>query len=149
MQRLVLFFIAALFSAITSSGQIREIPEIVELHFTNQYPKASKIEYKDYVVKVQVHFELEGEAMMATYTNKGIWKGTEKASEFDKLPVDVKDGFEKSKYAGDDWEVDETVVLHLPGNVEQYRLRIKKSDLQKKYLFFNTSGRLLRTSVTL
>ncbi|NJO25228.1 MAG: hypothetical protein HC867_04775 [Bacteroidia bacterium] len=128
---------------------MREIPEIVELHFTNQYPKASNIDFKDYVVKVQVHFELEGETMMATYTNKGIWKGSEKTWDFEKLSEDVKDGFEKAKYAGDNWEVDETVVLHLPGNVEQYRLRVKKSDLQKKYLFFNANGRLIRTSVTL
>jgi len=131
------------------SAQVREIPEIVELHFTNQYPKASKIDFKDYVVKIQVHFELDGDQMMATYSNKGIWKGSEKVWEFEKLPHEVMDGFEKSKYAGDDWEVDETVILYLPGNVEQYRLRVKKNDLQKKYLFFNEKGRLVRTSVTL
>ena len=84
---------------------------------------------------------------MATYTNKGLWKGTEKDWDFEKLAEEVKDGFEKSKFA--DWEVSETAVLYLPGGSEQYRLRVRKNDVQKKYLFFNKSGRLLREAITL
>jgi len=39
--------------------------------------------------------------------------------------------------------------LYLPGGSEQYRIRVRKSDVQKKYLYFNTKGRLLREAVTL
>jgi Putative beta-lactamase-inhibitor-like, PepSY-like len=85
--------------------------------------------------------------MIASYTNKGIWKETEKEWSFDKLSEEVKDGFQKSKYA--DREVEETTVFYLPGGTEQYRIKAKKSGVDKKYLYFNTKGRLLRTSITL
>jgi hypothetical protein len=66
---------------------------------------------------------------------------------FDKLPEDVKQGFQKSKFA--DREVSDVKKLYLPGNVIQYRLKAEKNDVEKKYLFFNGDGRLLRSSVTL
>jgi hypothetical protein len=135
-----------MFSGISFS-QIREIPKIVEETFSNQYKGASDIDFKDQLVRVDVYFELDGEKMIASYTNKGLWKETQKEWSFDKLPDEVKEGFEKSKYA--DREVDETIVLYLPGGVEQYRLKAKKSGVEKKYLYFNPKGRLLRESITL
>jgi hypothetical protein len=138
---------ALLFFANSLPAQIREIPKIVEETFSQQYRGASNIDYSDQLVRVDVYFEMDGEKLIASYTNKGIWKGTEKDWSYEKLPEEVKDGFQKSKYA--DREVDETKVLYLPGGSQQYRVKVKKNDLEKKYLFFNTSGRLLRTSVTL
>ena len=85
--------------------------------------------------------------MIASYTNKGLWKETQKEWTFDKLPEEVKDGYEKSKYAGR--EVEETTMLYLPGGAEQYRIKSRKNDVEKKYLFFNPKGRLLRESITL
>jgi hypothetical protein len=130
-----------------TQAQIREIPKAVEETFTNQYKGATDIDYKDQLVRIDVHFTLEGENMIASYTNKGSWKGTEKDWTFDKLSAEVKDGFAKSKYA--DRDVEETKVLYLPGGAEQYRILAKKNDVEKKYLFFNTKGRLLRTSITI
>jgi hypothetical protein len=130
-----------------SFGQIRSIPKAVEETFTQQYAGATHIDYRDQLTRVDVHFELNDEKMIASYTNKGIWKGTEKEWEFDKLPEEVKDGFKKSVYA--DREVEETKVLYLPGGSTQYRVKAKKNGVEKKYLFFNTKGRLLRTSITL
>ena len=144
-----LSLIVILLSVFYSVGhsQIREIPKIVEETFTSQYKGATNIDYKDQLVRVDVHFELEGEEMIATYSNKGLWRGTEKAWTFEKLPEEVKDGFQKSKYA--DREVEDTKVLYLPGGAEQYRILAKKNGVEKKYLYFNTKGRLLRTSLTL
>lgn len=146
MKQLSLFIVLSFVSSLCFA-QIREIPKQVEETFANQYQGASQIEFRDQLVRVDVHFMLDGESMIASYTNKGVWKETQKAWEFEKLPEEVKDGFEKSKYA--DREVTETVVLYLPGGSEQYRLLAKKNDVEKKYLFFNTKGRLLRTTITL
>ena len=99
------------------------------------------------MTSVDVHFELDGEKMIATYTNKGLWKETQKELSFDRLPEEVKDGFEKSKYA--DREIEDVIVLYLPGGTEQYRLKARKNDVEKKYLYFNPKGRLLRESLTL
>jgi putative PepSY-like beta-lactamase-inhibitor len=146
-KKLVWMIAAFLFVAATATAQIREIPKIVEETFANQYKDASNIEFKDELVRVDVSFELEGEKMLATYSNKGVWKETKKQFDFSRLPAEVKDGFDKSKYA--DRTVEETVVIYLPGGGEQYRVLAKKSDVEKKYLYFNTKGRLLRTSITL
>ena len=130
-----------------SNAQVRQVPEIVKEIFENQYPKTDVQEYDDLLVKVVVKFTLDSAEMKATYTNKGVWKGTDKDISYSAVPAEVKDGFGKSKYA--DWTVRESTQMYLPGGANQYRLRVKKNDLQLKYLFFNTSGRLLRTSITL
>jgi hypothetical protein len=139
---LLLFF----FSSI-SFAQIREVPELVKEAFDTQYPDADSVEYKDNIVSVDVHFTQKGEKMKAQYTNKGRWRETEKLWSFDQLPADVKDGFSKSKYA--DWEVSETKIVFRPGGVERYRVKVGKNDLQKKYLFFNKSGRLMEEQITI
>jgi hypothetical protein len=148
MKKLLLTGVVILFCAsLPVFSQIRKIPKAVEETFANQYREASNIEFKDQIVSVDVHFDMNGESMTASYTNKGIWKETLKPSTFDSLPQEVKDGFEKSKYA--DREVEDVTVMYLPGNLTQYRLKAKKSGVEKKYLVFNPKGRLLRESITL
>src|SRR6218665_974133 len=142
-KRIITMAIALLGIISIGFSQVREIPKSVEETFANQYKGATNIDFKDQLVRVDVSFELDGEKMLASYTNKGIWRDTQKEWSFDKLSTEVKDGFEKSKYA--DREIEETIVLYLPGGGEQYRLKAKKNDVEKKYLFFNTKGRLLRT----
>lgn len=147
MKKTGLFLMILFLTTIQAFSQIREIPKAVEETFSNQYKGATNIDYQDQLVRVDVHFELEGERMVASYSNKGVWKETQKEWSFDKLLPTVKDGFTKSKYA--DREVEETIVIYLPGGGEQYRLKAKKSGVEKKYLFFNTQGRLLRESITI
>ena len=130
-----------------SFAQIREIPKPVEEAFAKQYNGATHISYSDQIVRVDVYFELNGEKMVASYSNKGTWKQTEKDLSFEKLPDDVKDGFHKSKYA--DRDIEETKILYFPGDTLQYRIKTKKSGVEKKYLFFNDKGRLLRESITI
>ncbi len=143
-----IFFIFSLFIiSFVSNAQVRIVPEVVKENFKIQYPNAKISEYEDLLVKVIVKFTLEGADMKATYTNKGSWKGTEKEITYAVVPAEVKDGFNKSKFA--DWAIRESTQIYLPGGSIQYRLRVKKNDLQLKYLFFNTKGRLLRTSITI
>lgn len=141
---LVLFLL--LLSTATFS-QVTKVPQAAKDNFVRQYPRAQEVNWDNDVINVNVRFQLDGEQMNAEYSNKGIWKKTEKNWDFDKLPDDVKDGFAKSKYA--DRDVVETVIVYLPGDVEQYRLKVEKNDLQKKYLFFDEDGRLLREAITL
>ena len=116
--------------------------------FEKQYPHASKVQYEDNILNVQVHFVSDSGKMTAKYNSDGEWKETERAWDYDGLSKDVKTGFEKSKYAVD-WKVKETTILYLPRQEIRYRLKVEKSDLQKKYLFFDKSGRLLRESLTI
>jgi hypothetical protein len=94
-----------------------------------------------------VRFEQDSSKMNAEYNNKGIWKNTLKDWSYDNLPEDVKEGFKKSKFA--DREVTDVKVVYFPGYVIQYRLRAEKNDVEKKFLYFNTEGRMVRSAVTL
>jgi hypothetical protein len=133
--------------AFTSFSQIRKIPPEVKQNFAKQYPKAESVKWDDDLVNVNVSFVLDGEKMNAEYTNKGIWKHTEKKWSFEQLPDSVKDGFRKSRFA--DRDVKAVVMIYLPADVVQYRIKAQKSSVEKKYLFFNPEGRLLRESITL
>ena len=146
-KRLVLAALTAIFFTGVAFSQLREVPKIVEETFSNQYQGATNIDFKDQLVRVDVYFDLEGEKMVASYTNKGLWKETQKDWSFVKLPDEVKDGFEKSRFA--DWDIEDVILLYLPGGIEQYRVKTKKSDVKKKYLYFNPKGRLIRESTTL
>jgi hypothetical protein len=142
-----------IFSAIlllTAAGlqaQVRSVPSIVKETFQAQYPGAEEVSYEDNLVSVQVNFTLNGEKMVASYTNKGRWKETEKDWSFEKLSEDVKTGFDKSKYA--DWEILQTRIVYRAGGAELYKVKVEKNDLQKKNLFFNKKGRLVEDSLTI
>lgn len=145
--RLSVLLIVLSVSYLNINAQVTSVPEQAKENFFKQYPDAKNVKWENNVVNVNVRFEVDSNQMNAEYNNKGIWKNTLKDWTFDKLNDDVKEGFQKSKYA--DREVTDVKVLYLPGYVIQYRLKAEKNDVEKKYLFFNTEGRLVRSSVTL
>lgn len=142
-----IFFSALLLLSLQSFSQVREIPTVVKEAFTKQYPSVDSVTYEDNLVSVQVHFLSDGKKTMAAYTNKGKWKETQEDSDYESLNEEIKKGFDKSKYA--EWKVVDTKIINRPGNIQQYRIKVEKSDIQKKHLFFNKSGRLVNDSITL
>ncbi len=142
-----IFLAGFILFSIFSFAQVREIPESVKETFTSQYPGAENVTFEDNLVSVQVHFQLNGEKMIAAYNNKGRWKDTEKDWNFDQLPDDVKDGFKKSKYA--DWKVTDTKIIYRPGGSDRYRIKAEKNDLQKKHIYFNKLGRLVDDDIAI
>ncbi|MBK9570478.1 MAG: PepSY-like domain-containing protein [Chitinophagaceae bacterium] len=145
--RLFVIFFSFSISSVQGNAQVTSIPEQAKENFFRQYPDAKNVQWENNVVNVKVRFEQDSNKLNAEYSNKGIWKNTLKDWTYEQLPEDVKEGLKKSKYA--DREVTDVKVLYLPGYVIQYRLRTEKNNVEKKYLFFNTAGRLIRTSVTL
>lgn len=145
--RIVPLFVLLVMLTGNSYSQVARISDEVKENFTRQYPDAQNVKWFNDVIKINVQFELGSDQMDAQYTNKGIWKNTLKVISYDDLPDEVKDGFEKSKFSGR--EVTDVRILYLPGDIEQYRIRVEKNNLQKKYLYFNTDGRLIRDSNTL
>lgn len=128
-------------------SQVTSIPKIAKDNFATQYPAAEDVEWDNDIVNVNVRFTLNGEKMNAEYSNKGIWKNTFQHSTYEALPLEVQDGFNKSKYA--DRQVTDAKKVYLPGDVIQYRIKVEKNDLQKKYLYFAPGGKLLRDANTL
>jgi Putative beta-lactamase-inhibitor-like, PepSY-like len=145
--RSIAFLICLSFITAAGFAQVTSVPEQAKENFAKQYPAATAVKWSNDIVNVNVEFDLDGEHMNAEYNNKGIWKSTRKEWSFDKLTEAVKDGFQKSKYA--DREVSDVKIIYLPGDVVQYRLKVEKNDLQKKFLYFNEKGRLLRSAIKL
>lgn len=146
----ILCFVLAVFTTAVASAQLGKIPVAVTAAFTKQYATAQQVSYKDNLSDYSVNFLIDSNKMIAHYNSKGAWKGSEKDIAFDQLATEVKDGFAKSKFA--DWKVSGATVLYLTekqGGGEQYRIKVAKGDIQRKYLYFNRTGRLVRDAITL
>ena len=148
MMRSVFIAVALLAFGLTSFAQIRKTPAAVSQAFEKQYPHASKVQYEDNLLNVQVHFDSDSGRMTARYNSDGEWKESERKFDYESLSPDVKSGFDKSKYATE-WKVKETAIIYLPNNEIRYRVKVEKNDLQKKYLFFDKNGRLIKDSLTI
>lgn len=144
--RLLLTFILAVILN-SAFSQVTSVPQSAKDNFAKQYPTAENVEWDNDVIHVNVRFTQNGEQMNAEYTNKGIWKNTFQTTTYENLPAEVQDGFNKSKYA--DRQVTDTKIIYYPAGVIQYRLKSEKNDLQKKYLYFDSKGKLLRDAITL
>lgn len=143
--KLKLTLLFTLFSAVIAHAQIRKIPAEVTEAFKTRYPHAEKVSWKDNLSNFEAQFILNGYEMNADFNSKGEWQDSEKKLKFEELPVAVQDGFSKSKYA--DWEKIAVAELEKNGDALQYRIYVKKSTLEKKYLFFDTNGKLLRDAI--
>lgn len=148
MHKFLLFLLIGSASFGAANAQLRKIPAEVTDAFKNQYPSASQASWTDKLSYFQVGFTMDSGLYTARYDSKGVWKGSEQTVTTDKLPASVKEGYDKSKYT-DEWKIKECTVLYLIGNVIEYRILIRKSGLQKKYLVFNASGKLLSENSTL
>lgn len=131
----------------TSIAQIRKIPAEVTSSFTARYPQATEVEWRDKLTGFAASFNIDGTDYVATFSNKGEWESTEQGFNQSDLPKSVQDGFEKSKYA--DWDVNQVTKIEMPNDVLQYRIEVGKGDINKKNLYFNSNGRMLKDKRTL
>jgi hypothetical protein len=132
----------------TADAQVRKVPAEVTEAFRQKYPTALNVEWRDRLSGFTANFDQNNVHYEAKFTNKGFWQSTEnKVPDADILPA-VKDGFQKSKYA-EEWAIKQAYKIDLREAKTQYRLDIQKNDIQKKQLFFDSTGRLLRDNITL
>lgn len=131
----------------TLFAQLRKVPAAVTEAFKKKYPNAQEVEWKDKVTVFVAEFKENGTEYEARFTNKGEWKSTENEIGVTDIPAEVKDGYSKSKFT--DWEIDEAYKIHVPGDKVEYRLHIRKNDVQKKNLLFSSDGRLLKDNITI
>ena len=143
----LLLFLVSLLCIEQVDAQVTSIPDQAKENFFKQYPDAKNVQWSNDVVNVNARFEQDSNKMNAEYSNKGIWKRTLKDWTYDKLTSDIQEGFMKSIYGGK--QVLDVKVLYLPGYVIQYRIKVEKNNVENKFLFFNTEGRLIRTTVAI
>ncbi|HWB27865.1 MAG TPA: PepSY-like domain-containing protein [Chitinophagaceae bacterium] len=138
----VMLFSGALFA------QLRSIPAAVTDAFSSRYPHADNVSWKDKLTYFEASFKLNNIDMKADFSSKGAWKSSEAQMSYEALPAAVKDGFAKSKYA--DWTKGSVAEIQHMGKAVQYRVYAEKSQpFQKRFLYFNADGRLIKDALTL
>lgn len=144
--RLAAFSFLLTFS-IQLNAQLRKIPAEVTTAFTEKFPSATSVEWRDKLSGFTANFTLDSVGYIAAFNNKGEWESTEQSIEEEAIPAAVTDGFEKSKYT--DWTINAASKIELPNDEIQYKIVIEKGDIKKRNLYFNEEGRLLKDKLTL
>jgi len=132
----------------TADAQVRKIPAEVTEAFRQKYPTALNVEWHDHLTNFTAEFDQDKVHYEAKFNNKGMWQNTENKIDTTNIPVPIKDGFQKSKYV-EDWKIKNAYKIALREDKTQYRLEIQKNDIQKKQLYFDSTGRLLRDNISL
>lgn len=147
MKKLLVLIVLVAALKFTVAAQIREIPSAVTESFSAKYPSAKKIAWKDNLLSFEASFIMDKLSCVSKFNNKGEWLETDKKLSFDNLNEAIKDGFRKSKYTS--WEIRGAMEIQQNDKELEYRILIKKSSLQKMYLFYNKLGQLQREQSTL
>jgi hypothetical protein len=143
----MLAVLSGLFIFSHAKAQFTKAPDAVKQAFQQQYPNATDVDYSNVLLETDVTFKDSGAVCKARYTNEGKWQATSRKISFETLSREVQDGFNKSKYA--DWKVDDVYEIYQPGKDMEYKVQVEKNTVQKKNLFFNTRGKMLRDNITI
>jgi archaellum component FlaF (FlaF/FlaG flagellin family) len=147
MKKAIILFFSLFMVVGIVQAQLRKVPSVVTNAFTAQYPTATNVTWKDNLTNFEAQFDLSGNHTVAKFKSGGEWIETQKDLAFDGLSSAVKDGFNKSKY--NDWPKEEIKEISEKNKATVYRIYIRKADLNKRYLYFNSQGQLLRDALTL
>ena len=130
-----------------TQAQIRKVPAEVTEAFKAKYTDTKNVEWKDRITFFQVDYDMNGSRYESKFSNKGEWLQTEKEVTRDALPAEVKDGYSKSKFT--DWELKSVSWVESRDHGIQYRLFVRKSGIEKKYLYFDKNGKLVKDAITI
>ncbi len=132
---------------INTFAQLRKIPAEVTDTFSDKYPGAKEVEWKDKLTSFAASFTMDDIAYLAYFNTRGVWQSTEQEVTESDLPDVVKDSYSKSKYA--DWTIENVHKIQLPDEEVRYRVEVASGDIKKRNLYFNSKGRLLKDNLTL
>ncbi|HEX8460732.1 MAG TPA: PepSY-like domain-containing protein [Segetibacter sp.] len=143
----VIFSIVILFTVASVNAQFRKIPAEVTDSFKARYATASGVSWKDKLTSFQADFKIDNKEMKSTFSTKGDWIKTETKCSLEKVPLEVKDGFKKSKYAS--LPVQDVLKIEGKDQLTQYKVTVKKNDFNKRYLVFSSEGQMISDNTML
>jgi hypothetical protein len=147
MKKIVLIVTGCICFGIIGQAQFKKVPATVTSAFATSYPTAKNVSWKSGFSSYEASFDIDGNHGEIKYNGKGEWKETTIDRKFNDLSKEVKDGFSKSKYT--DWHIRDVKEMREKDKETLYRVYVSKSDIQKKYLYFNGDGQLVKDSITL
>jgi hypothetical protein len=132
---------------ITGFSQSAKVPKVIQDSFTRRYPTATDVKWENEMLYYSVRFKIDDTKMIAEYEGKGVWRNSRKDWTYEKLPTVILDAFKKTKYA--EWPVNEVKIVSTPKDPELYRLTVGRDEFNRRNLYFNKTGRLVKDSFTL
>lgn len=147
MKKIAFALLVTLSVMVTATAQLRKIPASVTEAFKAQFITTEQLEWKDNITNFEALFSQGGVSKSAKFTKDGTWIETTSTIAFEGLSAAIKDGFVKSKYAS--WDVKTVSIVEQPNKVVMYKVVVKKDDIQKRNLFFNRNGQLLKDNITI
>lgn len=142
-KKIFLYCILGLLIGNYGFSQVVNIPDKAKNDFSKKHPSATNVKWDNNVTSYMCHYEEKGIGATAHYNMDGTWDFTEKAINPDSVPAVVNDSFSKSKFS--DYEVKEKAFVENTKGQSLYRFEVKKG-MDKKYLFFDKGGKLVKTS---
>jgi len=124
-----------------ASAQFRKIPAAVTDSFKAKYENASNVSWKDKLTSFQAEFKQGDKEMRSTFSSSGTCIKTETKHQYESLPLEVKDGFKKSKFAN--LNIIGVLEVEEKDKGEQYHITVKKNDIAKRSLVFSKEGQLI------
>lgn len=143
--RLVLAM-AVLVSSQWLNAQVVNIPDKAKNHFAQKYPQAQAVEWTNNVVKYLAKFELDNVKKTAHYSLDGEWSFTDESKEFSTLPQDVQTSVKKSRYS--DWKIESSAYVENNKSEKLYRVEFKNG-INKRYVFYDETGKEVKSTLTL
>ena len=149
MKKLITILASAvlLISMNSAQAQFSKVPSVTTEAFKAKYADTKNVEWKDKVSYFQANFEMKGEKYESKFNSKGEFLGSEKVIKKEQAPAAVKDGLAKSKFS--DWEIKSVTWIEKKDASIQYRYFIRKSGVEKKYLTFDNTGKLVKEAITI
>ena len=144
--KIVIYTIALVLISAAVQAQVINIPEETKSDFAKRYPDAKSTKWTNKVSNYQCEFVQDGILCKAVYTIEGDWKYTEKLIERASVPADVTESLSKSKYR--DWSVKSLVWIENVEKQQLYRYEVRKG-VQKKYIFFDAKGVLIKENTSI
>jgi len=141
------FLLVVLFTAATVDAQFRKIPAEVTDAFKEKYASAAGVSWKDRISSFQADFKIDDKEMKSTFSSAGEWLKTETKDFFEKVPLEIKDGFKKSKYAAS--PIQEVLKVEGKDQLTQYKIIVKRNDFNKRDLLFSSEGQLISDNISL
>jgi hypothetical protein len=145
MKSLILSFFAiiTLLATDISLAQVVNIPDKTKNGFAAKYPKATDVKWSNNVSNYTAKFKQNDKPYVAHYNVDGSWDNTETAIDKGDLSKDVTEAFAKCRYA--DWTVLSTDFVENSKGQSLYRYNLKNG-IEKKYLYFDKSGKEVKSS---
>lgn len=136
----------SMFLGMSLSAQVINVPEKSQKDFTQRYPEAKEIVWKNNVSAYAARFKQEDHNFTARYNIDGTWDYTEKAIDSTEFPEAVKTSVKNSRYS--DWKALSTAYVENKNNEKLYRIELKKG-ISRKYVFYDETGKEVKSSTTL